>query len=129
MLANFCAMTELEGLVRVFTLTLGSLVEGAAAVIVAGGILKVCFLYLKDIVKGKNAALNLRLELGKTLAITLEFLLAADILRTAVAPTWADIGKLASIAVLRTLLNYFLDRELETQLGTTEIREQTKSKI
>jgi uncharacterized membrane protein len=129
MLANFCAMTELEGLVRVFTLTLGSLVEGAAAVIVAGGILKVCFLYLKDIVKGKNAALNLRLELGKTLAITLEFLLAADILRTAVAPTWADIGKLASIAVLRTLLNYFLDRELETQLGITEIKGQTKSKV
>jgi uncharacterized membrane protein len=122
-------MTELEELVQIFTLTLGSLVEGTAAIVVAGGILKVVFFFIKDALTVKSAELNLRLELGKTLAIALEFLLAADILRTAVAPTWADIGKLASIAVLRTLLNYFLDRELETQLGTTEIREQTKSKI
>jgi uncharacterized membrane protein len=122
-------MTELEELVQIFTLTLGSLVEGTAAIVVAGGILKVVFFFIKDALTVKSAELNLRLELGKTLAIALEFLLAADILRTAVAPTWADIGKLASIAVLRTLLNYFLDRELETQLGTTEIREQTRSKI
>jgi uncharacterized membrane protein len=41
-------------------------------------------------------------------------LLAADILRTAVAPTWEDIGKLAAIAAIRTVLNYFLERELHT---------------
>ena len=37
---------------------------------------------------------------------------AADILRTAVAPTWQDIGQLAAIAVLRTGLNYSLEREI-----------------
>ena len=37
-----------------------------------------------------------------------------DILRTAVAPTWEDIGKLAAIAAIRTVLNYFLERELAT---------------
>jgi len=36
------------------------------------------------------------------------FALAADILRTAVAPTWDDISKLAVIATIRTMLNYFL---------------------
>jgi uncharacterized membrane protein len=40
-------------------------------------------------------------------------LLAADILATAIAPTWDEIGKLAAIAVLRTALNYFLERELK----------------
>jgi uncharacterized membrane protein len=40
--------------------------------------------------------------------------LAADILRTAIAPTWEEIGKLAAIAALRTLLNYFLEREIRT---------------
>ncbi len=47
-----------------------------------------------------------------TLGLALEFLLAADILSTAVAPTWDAIGKLAAVATIRTLLNYFLGQEL-----------------
>lgn len=121
-------MTALEELVQVFSLSLGSLIEGAAAVVVAGGILKACFFYLRDIVIAKHDDTNLRLELGKTLAIALEFLLAADILRTAVAPTWSDIGKLASIAVLRTLLNYFLDRELQSELSNS-VTKNRKSEV
>lgn len=45
--------------------------------------------------------------------LALEFALAADIVRTAIAPTWNDIGMLAAIAVIRTGLNYFLERDLE----------------
>lgn len=56
---------------------------------------------------------SLRLQLGRWLAIALEFLLAADIVLTAVAPTWEAIGRLAAIAALRTLLNYFLQKEIE----------------
>jgi uncharacterized membrane protein len=48
-----------------------------------------------------------------TIILSLEFLLAADIIRTAIAPTWADIGQLAAIAALRTFLNYFLDKDIE----------------
>ena len=55
---------------------------------------------------------EVRLTLGRWLAVGLEFELAADILRTSVAPTWNDIGQLAAIAVLRTSLNYFLEREI-----------------
>ncbi len=36
-------------------------------------------------------------------------------LRTAVAPTWTEIGQLAAIAVLRTSLNYFLEREIREE--------------
>jgi uncharacterized membrane protein len=54
-----------------------------------------------------------RLRLGKWLALALEFALASDIVRTAVAPSWDEIGKLAAIMALRTLLNYFLEREFE----------------
>jgi uncharacterized membrane protein len=35
------------------------------------------------------------------------------VLRTAITPTWSDIGKLASIVVIRTAINYFLQQELE----------------
>ena len=52
------------------------------------------------------------------LALGLEFALAADILRTAVAPIWHDIGQLAAIAVLRTGLNYGLEREIARASGT-----------
>jgi uncharacterized membrane protein len=55
---------------------------------------------------------DLRLGLGRSLALSLEFLLGADILRTAVEPSWDEIGRLAAIAAIRTALNYFLQREI-----------------
>ena len=54
----------------------------------------------------------MRLGLGRSLALALELLLGADILKTAIAPTWNEIGQLAAIAILRTGLNYFLEKEL-----------------
>lgn len=55
---------------------------------------------------------TIRMKLGRWLALALEFQVAADILKTAVAPTWDDIGKVAAIIVLRTMLNFFLAREI-----------------
>jgi uncharacterized membrane protein len=55
----------------------------------------------------------IRLELGRWLGLALEFEIAADILRTAVAPAWNEIGQLAAIIVLRTALNFFLRKEIE----------------
>jgi uncharacterized membrane protein len=53
------------------------------------------------------------LRFGVWLLLGLEFELAADIVRTAIAPTWAQIGQLAAIAVIRTFLNYFLEKDVE----------------
>jgi uncharacterized membrane protein len=53
------------------------------------------------------------LVLARWLVLSLEFMLAADIVRSAIAPSWDDIGQLAAIAVIRTFLNYFLERDLE----------------
>jgi uncharacterized membrane protein len=68
-----------------------------------------------------------RLTLARFLALALEFQLGADILSTAVAPTWEAIGKLAAIAVIRTALNYFLSREMQEQ--QVESRKQPVSEI
>jgi len=46
------------------------------------------------------------------LAAALTFQLAGDIVHTAVTPTWDDIGRLAAIAVIRTFLTYFLERDI-----------------
>src|SRR5262249_48569377 len=53
------------------------------------------------------------LDLASWLLVALEFTLASDIVRSAIAPTWEEIGQLAAVAVIRTFLNYFLSRDLE----------------
>jgi len=56
---------------------------------------------------------DIRLSFARWLALALEFEVASDILRTTIAPTWNEIGQLAAIVVLRTVLNYFLQKEIE----------------
>ena len=50
---------------------------------------------------------------GMWLILGLEFMLAADIVRTAISPTWEQIGQLAAIAIIRTFLNFFLEKDIE----------------
>jgi uncharacterized membrane protein len=61
-----------------------------------------------------------RLDTGRFLALGIEFQLASDLLRTAVAPTFEEIGKLAALAAIRTALNYFLGREIKTEYAEVE---------
>jgi uncharacterized membrane protein len=58
---------------------------------------------------------TVRLGLARYLALALEFQLGADILSTAISPSWDQIGKLGAIAVIRTALNYFLMLEMEME--------------
>ena len=46
------------------------------------------------------------------LVLALEFALGADIVRTAISPTWNEIGQLAAIGFIRTFLNFFLEKDL-----------------
>jgi uncharacterized membrane protein len=46
--------------------------------------------------------------------LSLEFALGADIVRSAIAPTWQDIGKLGMIALIRTFLSFFLGKDLDS---------------
>ena len=75
---------------------------------------------------------RIRLLLARYLALALEFQLGADILSTAISPSWDQIGKLGAIAVIRTALNYFLSREMEEERRVTgaesDIAESTDNK-
>lgn len=51
--------------------------------------------------------------LSRWLLLGLEFMLAADLIDTAVSPNWDDIGKLGAIAAIRTVLGFFLGRDIE----------------
>ena len=52
------------------------------------------------------------LNYARWLVAGLTFQLAADILETAIATTWESVGRLAAIAVIRTFLDYFLERDV-----------------
>ncbi|MFB6864452.1 DUF1622 domain-containing protein [Streptomyces virginiae] len=63
---------------------------------------------------------KIRLSLGRFLVLGLEFQLAGDVLRTAVAPSFTEIGQLAAIAAIRTILNFFLTREIAQERAEIE---------
>jgi uncharacterized membrane protein len=53
------------------------------------------------------------LRFASSLLLALEFALAADISRTAIRPSWNELGQLAVIAAIRTFLNFYLEKDLD----------------
>ncbi len=105
----------MEEFIKAATLLLARCIEAGAATVIAVASLRALGNFLIAIITDRSLMApkeEIRLSLGRSLALALELELGADILKTAVAPTWNDIGLLAAIAVLRTALNYFLEREL-----------------
>lgn len=107
----------MEELFKQLTFYVAAAVEGAAGLIIAIAAIEATWRALAVFVARPaapdEAKEGVRLRLARWLAVALEFELAADILRTAIAPSWDEIGKLAAIAALRTILNYFLQQEIE----------------
>ncbi len=101
-----------EGLLQEFAIFLKVFLEGIAILTVAIApiltLRKIFYLWRRDRVLQET----IRLELGVVLALALEFLLAADIVGTAISPSWDAVAKLAAITGIRTFLNFFLQREV-----------------
>lgn len=90
--------------------------EGIAVTIIIAGIFSSLVIYIKKTFLIKvdyPAVTESRNRLAHSLSLALEFLICADILKTAISPTWQDIGQLAAIVGIRTFLNFFLTRELK----------------
>ena len=89
-------------------------VEIVGASVVAIGVIVAAGIFFRTPFSGgRNDFQRVRLTLAHYLLVGLEFQLAADILSTAIAPTWDHIGKLAAVAVIRTALNFVLKREMQ----------------
>jgi uncharacterized membrane protein len=93
------------------------LVEAAGALIIFVGAMVA---FVRFVIVGlrhrrTGGFVPVRLGLGRFLALGLEFQLASDILRTAIAPTLREIAELAAVATIRTALNYFLGREIKEE--------------
>jgi uncharacterized membrane protein len=111
--------TALEGQFNLTASYVALVIEWGAVFVVAFGALQAITSLLKAIATGQAGEIQGRLiwlrfaiRFATWILLALEFALAADILRTAVAPTWDDISKLAVIATIRTMLNYFLAKDI-----------------
>ena len=62
-----------------------------------------------------SAAREAWLRYARWLVAALTFQLAADIIETSISSSWQTIGRVGAIAVIRTFLNYFLERDVEQQ--------------
>ena len=105
----------MEEVVHQFSLRVALFIEAAAVLIAAWGALAafVAVFRIPFERPGHGARKQIWRQFGMWLLLALEFELAADIIRSVVSPSWKDIGEVAAIAVVRTFLNYFLEKDLE----------------
>lgn len=105
-----------ESVLRDVVDTMVRLVEAAGAVVIFIGALTAAVGFVRALPqRDPDAFIPVRLTLGRFLALGLEFQLASDVLRTAIAPTFEELGKLAAVAAIRTALNFFLAREIREE--------------
>lgn len=118
------AIENLEHILFTFIFLLKFGLEALAALAVFWGLLKTLqYAYKMKRKKGWRRPVleypmefsQIRLTFGLWLGLALEFQLAADILSTTVSPSFEALAKLAVVAVTRTFLNYFLNKELDTE--------------
>jgi len=106
---------HLQGSLEIIVSFLEVVLEAAAAFCIVLGL--VVSIKLAIVLRRRRSGMQfplgrLRLTFGRWLALALEFQLGADVLATTVAPTFEALGKLGAIAIIRTFLNYFLNKEL-----------------
>ncbi len=115
------SQTFVEPTIINFVSWLKLLIETIGAIIILIGVVLAFIEFVKVLSSAKpNGYTKIRLLLARYLALALEFQLGADILSTAISPSWDQIGKLGAIAVIRTALNFFLSREMEEERKITE---------
>src|SRR5215470_11594405 len=109
-------MGAMEELFRQFASAVALAVEAVAAVIIAFGAIEALYTLVGTFLSKDSSAGNRKriwLRFGLWLLFGLEFELAADVVRSAISPTWAAIGQLAAIGAIRTFLNYALEKDLD----------------
>ena len=122
----------MEAVLQQASLVVALCLEGASVLVIAIGAVEALVKLFGPLLK--NAATHGKrrdawLSLARWLLIGLEFMLAADVVRTAIAPSWEDIGMLAAVAAIRTFLNYFLERDLEQAMRKRELSTPTVAPV
>ena len=104
--------------------------EAIAIILIAAGALEAFVGIIRVVLRPGTTNQDRRevwLMFARWLVGGMTFQLAADIVNTSLAPSWNELGHLASIAAIRTFLSFFLDRELNDTRHLQHRRETEKS--
>jgi uncharacterized membrane protein len=82
--------------------------------IILSGTLIALFQYGRYLFDNGTSMNDIRLKLGRTLILGLEFIVAADLIGTTTTPDYYSVGIVASIVLIRTFLSFTLNKELMT---------------
>jgi uncharacterized membrane protein len=95
-------------------------VSGIGVLIVLVGVVEAAWRFLRLRMDGHGGHAHLLMQtdfirerLGAHLLLGLDFFVAADIIKSTLAPTWENVGILGAIVAIRIVLSYFLSREME----------------
>lgn len=114
-------MIELTESIKAASNILGDFIqtflEAFALLVIAAGFVYSLIYTFRANKKTRHAPLHVefRLKFGTWLVVALECLLGADIISTIINPTYEHLLQVAIIAVIRTFLNYFLNKEIEEE--------------
>ena len=100
-----------------------SLCQLLALFVIITGIAKALIIYGRHIFTNSSSAIAFqgsRLELGYAFSLGLSFLVGGSILKTTITPSWNDLGQLAAIIVLRTVLNYLLLQAIDKSSNNSD---------
>lgn len=106
----------MEALLHSISHSIALAIQAVAIVFVTAGSALALIKAARMLIPGKRTKGEFQmiwLNHARWLVAGLTFLLAADIVETSFSPTWSELGRLAAVAVIRTFLSYFLDREME----------------
>lgn len=123
-------MNPVEGPLHLISHFVALGIEAIAIAIIAAGTLEATVDIIRLAVRSGVTNQDRRaiwLMYAHWLVAGLTFQLAADIVNTSLAPTWNELGRLASIAAIRTFLSFFLDRELADTRRLQHSRELARS--
>ncbi|AFZ31975.1 protein of unknown function DUF1622 [Gloeocapsa sp. PCC 7428] len=115
---NFNFLIDIETIVRILDQQVVSLIQLLALFVISIGIVKALLIFVQQALfqsHSGTAFQKSRLEMGYSFSLGLSFLVGASILKTIIAPTWDDIGKLGAIILIRTVLNYLLLQAIAKQ--------------
>lgn len=109
--------TEISAFVILFNGILTSLCQLLALFVIAIGVTRALFIYLKDALlrpQNPDTFQRSRLAMGYSFSLGLSFLVGGTILKTMISSRWDDIARLAAIIAVRTLLNYLLLQAIDS---------------
>ena len=100
------------------------LIDAMALIIIVGATIEAFVRMLKLALTSRldHERREVFLRYARWLVAGLSFQLAADIIETSIRSDWESIGKVGAIALIRTFLNYFLEKDLE---GLRERQKET----